>query len=152
MCTADGSRPFFTQRCRTRDPRPIQTLPGEGAGTGRPHLQTKGRRASSLSISCVGLQVTFLLPALDKPNPRRSVGSFLPRSDNKTSYCSQGAFICESSSLCRVWFMKIYETLQFTKEMDNLCRSTLLFLPLYRVSRPPSLFLLHSTSFHSFHP
>lgn len=143
MCTADGSCPFFTQRCRARHPRPVHTLPGEGAGDCRPHLQTKGRRASSLSISYVGLQATFLLPALDKPSPRRSVGSFLPRSDNKTSYCSQGAFIYESSSLCRVWFMKIYDTLQFTKELDNLCRCTLLFLPLYRVSGPPSPFLLH---------
>lgn len=86
---ADRSCPLFPQRCQTRDSQAHpRHSPGEGLGTGRPHLQAKGRRASSLAISCIGWQVMFLLPALDKnPNPRKFVDEFLSRSDNQTSYC-----------------------------------------------------------------
>lgn len=75
MYAADAAAPVFVPKCRTRDSQAhLSCSLVAGLGTGRPHLQAKGRGALSLSIRYIGLQVTFLLPALDKnPKPRRFV-------------------------------------------------------------------------------
>lgn len=60
--------PFFTQRCRTRDSRSIHDTPWWGAGDWWAPPPGQGEESFvTLSISCVGLQVAFLLPAVDKP-------------------------------------------------------------------------------------
>ena len=56
---------------------------------------------------------------------------------------SQGAFTYDSSHLCRVWLKEMYDTpLHFTKDMDDLCGSTLIFSSIQGF-KDTSLFLLH---------
>lgn len=137
--------PPFLQRCKTRDSKAHPGCSREwGRGIGRSHLQAQGKTASSLSISYIGLQVTFLLPALDKnPNPHRFVDTFLSRSDNKTSYCRVRVLLYMRAAAAAFveWFMNLRPCT--VHQRNGLCRSTLYFYLYIDVSRTLSLFLLH---------